>query len=1061
MSQAGFRRAQFVVLVGFLFFLAAAVANRLAPAQGERFPSSIARTQRIHTLGGAAQSSRDLRHVYAQLPLTFEPNRGQTDTQVKFLARGRGYTLFLTETEVVLALSRSLGQKSQPERITATMAAEPQEKQATASAVLKMELVGANPAPHLLGLDQFPGKSNYFIGNDPKEWHTDVPQYAKVRYEGVYSGVDLVFYGNQGQLEYDFIVAAGTRPDAIALGIHGADRIKAGANGDLLVLASGQEIRLHKPFIYQDADGVRQQIAGGFVLKGKHRIGFRVATYDTTRPLIVDPVLRYSTYLGGSNTDLGRAIAVDSSGNAYVTGETFSSDFPTAGTPVQGSNGGGEDVFVAKINATGTALVYSTYLGGNGLDPEQGNAIAVDSSGNAYVTGVTRSSNFPTMNALQPTLSGPADAFVAKLNPTGSALVYSTFLGGSLGERALGIALDPPGNAYILGRTTSTDFPTLNAFQTTKGADGCQFPPCFDAFVAKINPTGSALVYATYLGGRGDENFDIFGGIAVDNAGNAYVTGSTDSPDFPTVNAFQPALRGIEDAYVAKIDPSKSGATSLVYSTYLGGSAFDGGAAIATDSSGNAYVMGLTGSSDFPTLNALQATSGGGPNNQDIFVTKLNPSGSALIYSTYLGGSGNEVAIEGGGIAVDSADNVYVTATTFSTDFPTASPFQAANAGSGDAFVTKLNAAGSALVYSTYLGGGGRDDGFRIAVDSAGSAYVTGFTVSPDFPTTPGALDTTCGTDGNCNSGPGGSFFDDAFIVKITNVVGPAVNLSPTGLSFSDQVVGTSSAARSVTLTNSGTQELSITSVTLTGANPGDFSTPADNCSGTNVKPGSTCSISLSFTPTATGTRSASLTITDNAPDSPQSVPLSGTGIVDFGIGISPSSVTITRGQAATYTVTVGPQGGSFGNPISLTCSLPSGLTLASCSLAPSSVIPDANSATSTLMIPTTAPSAFLFPPFERHKQAPLYAFWVGLPGLLICLSFIRLNSRTRSLGSYLLVGFLVSFLAFQAACGGGSSSASQSPPRSPGTPTGTFTVTVTGTSGALQRSATATLTVQ
>jgi hypothetical protein len=555
----------------------------------------------------------------------------------------------------------------------------------------------------------------------------------------------------------------------------------------------GGEIRQSKPLIYQEVDGDKRIISGHYVLKGKHEIGFEVAMYDATKPLVIDPVLSYATYLGGSGDDAGLSIAVDSSGNAYVTGFTLSPNFPTTNGAFDttcGTDGSchivefertflAEDVFVTKLNTTGSALVYSTYLGGS--DDDTGLGIAVDSSGNAYVTGRTFSTDFPTTSgALQEAkssgsgFSGP-DAFVAKLNPVGNSLVYSTYLGGSGQDSGTGIGLDSSGNAYVSGTTLSTDFPTTNgAFQTsfTGGAQASE-GALNEAFVTKLNVTGSSLVYSTYLGGNSrDQAFS----IAIDSSGNAYVTGETSSTGFPiTSEALQTSLRGLINAFVTKLN---STGTGLVYSTYLGGSsggivgeAVDEGLGIAVDSSGNAYVTGETRSVDFPTtIGAFQPTKPGFFNS---FVTKLNQTGSALIYSTYLGGTVEDSARS---IAVDSAGNAHITGVTGSSNFSTtANAFDttcgtdgSCNLNNGDlfndTFVTKLNSTGSALVYSSYLGGSNDDGGEGIAVDSSGNAYVTGWTFSTNFPTTNGALQTTFGgSSSGFTGGPGG----DAFVAKV------------------------------------------------------------------------------------------------------------------------------------------------------------------------------------------------------------------------------------------------------------------------------------------------------
>src|SRR2546425_374238 len=714
---------------------------------------------------------------YGKLPLSFEPNQGQTDPQVKFLSRGRGYTLFLTPTEAVLALR---GREPVNRYSLNVPSPRPTEGEGQGEgAILHMQLEGANPSPLASGLSPLPGIVNYFIGNDPKKWHTNIPTYQKVQYKEIYPGIDLVYYGsNQRQLEYDLVVAPGADPNQIKLAFQGSEDVKVDTNGNLVLKVAGGEVQLLRPHVYQEIKGKKQLIAARYILTATNnderltnnvslaiQVGIQLASYDATKPVIIDPVLFFSTYLGGSVADEGHGIAVDAAGNAYVTGFTGSTDltstnFPTA-SPLQAASGGLTDVFVAKLNATGSALLYSTYLGGSGDDVGKG--IAVDAAGNAYVTGRTGSTNFPTCPSslsscasttgtpLQAANGGGAfDAFVAKLNASGTAIIYSTYLGGSDQDDGHSIAVDNSGSAYVTGTTRSPNFPTKNPLQAANGGG-------VDAFVAKINAAGLALVYSTYLGGATDDQGT---GIAVDTGGNVYVSGLTTSPNFPTCpfaallspcasigTPLQATNAGGEDAFVAKL--SSTGA-SLLYSTYLGGTGFDAGTSIAVDGMGNAYVTGNTTSTNFPTQNPFQGSNAG---NFDVFITKLNASGSALVYSTYLGGSSRDTD---SAIAVDAAGNAYVTGATESTNFPTKNPLQASIGVSADAFVAKLNATGSALVFSTYLGGNDFDEGAGIAVDAAGNAYVTGFTISTDFPTA-NPLQAALAGD------------NDAFVAKICN----------------------------------------------------------------------------------------------------------------------------------------------------------------------------------------------------------------------------------------------------------------------------------------------------
>jgi len=722
------------------------------------------------TLPAAAATDARVSESYGKLPLHFESNRGQTHKDVRFLSRGPGYSLYLTASEAVLVLGK-------PDRDTKrdphSTQASPDAKAQGESVALRMSLVGAARKPLMSGLEEQPGKTNYFIGKDPAKWRTDVPTYAKVHYRGVYPGIDLVYYGNQRQLEYDFVVAPGADPKKIVLGFKGTDELEIDAQGDLVLHTPGGNIRQHKPVIYQEIDGVRREIDGRYVIKSGKRVGFRLAAYDTTRPLVIDPVvIAYSSYLGGGWSDGASGIAMDADGNAYVTGGTTSPDFPTTAGAFRSAFPGGFDpyVFVTKLNPSGTALVYSTYLG-SGSGYNFGRGIAVDAAGNAYVTGETRSSDFPTTpGAFQSAKAGPREnAFVTKLDPTGSALVYSTYLGGSTYDTGTGIAVDADGNAYVTGNAGSANFPTtLGAFQPILGGS-------LDAFVTKLNPAGSALVYSTYLGGSGQENN---GGIAVDAIGNAYVTGATQSANFPTTaGAFQTTFGG-GGPFVTKLDPTGS---ALVYSTYLGNSA--GASAIAVDANGNAYVTGGTYSTNFPTTaGAFQTTYAGGYTGYstgDAFVTKLDPTGSALVYSTYLGGS--DGADSGNGIAVDADGNAHVTGTTNSTNFPTTpDAFQLTYAGGydvytfRDAFVTKLDPTGSTLVYSTYLGGNSVDSTRGIAVDAGSNIYVTGSTNSGNFPTTPGAFQPI----GHTGAGYSSNTYD-AFIAKFSNVEPPPPPLLP------------------------------------------------------------------------------------------------------------------------------------------------------------------------------------------------------------------------------------------------------------------------------------------
>ncbi|HWN09688.1 MAG TPA: SBBP repeat-containing protein [Pyrinomonadaceae bacterium] len=708
---------------------------------------------------------------YGRIELSFEANRGQTDDAVNFLARGAGYTLFLKPTEATLRLrnadsgsrnnqdienSKSVLPSGDSElKVASPSADQNSEIRNQQSTVLRMKLAGANANANVSG-EQAAGRVNYFTGNDQSRWNTDIPTYSKVRYTEVYPGIDVVYYGNQRQLEYDFVVAPGRDPQAIKLEFAGADKIEVNGEGELLLSLGASVVRQPKPLIYQEVAGERRIVAGGYTLDSDKAISFVLGDYDASLPLVIDPTLVYSTYLGGSGADQSWAIAVDSVGNSYIAGFTASTNFPTANA-VQAANGGFQDAFVTKLNAAGTALVYSTYLGGSGQ--EQARGLAVDSAGNAYVTGFTGSTNFPTANALQAAqgAGNSQDTFITKLNAAGSALVYSTYLGGDGAlEFGEGIAVDSAGNAYVTGVTNSTNFPIANAVQAAHAGGG-------DVYLTKLNAAGSALVYSTYLGGSG---FEIAEDVEVDSSGNAYVTGDTASTNYPTANAVQAASGGgSSDAFVTKVNAA---GTALVYSTYLGGSARDAAESVAVDSAGNAYVTGDTESTNFPIANALQPvndTSAGIA--QEVFVTKINAAGSAFVYSTYLGGRGGDLAT---GIVVDSTGNAYIAGGTGSVNsYPTANAIQCTRNGGSDAFITKINAAGTALIYSTYLGGsgtGGQEFARGIAIDSAGNAYVAGGTNSTDFPTVTPIQSTFAGGDGLAG---------DAFVLKLSDTsAGPA-----------------------------------------------------------------------------------------------------------------------------------------------------------------------------------------------------------------------------------------------------------------------------------------------
>ena len=1148
-------------------------------------------------------SRANIEAAYGKLPLSFEANRGQTDAHVQFISRGSGYTLYLTATEAVLTLQRPLGFGEPPvgpgsplvsskrKGLGETQNAKRKERENAAHNTLRIKLVGANVATIVEGLQALPGKTNYFIGNDPAKWRTDIPAYAKIRYKAIYPGTDLVYYGNQRQLEYDFVLAPGADPRIIRLAIAGSEKLEAGTDGGLVLRTTGGEVRLHKPIVYQQVNGTRKEATGRYVLRGKREIGFEVAAYDASRPLIIDPVLSYSTYLGGSAGDFGNAIAVDASGNAYITGFTTSANFPTKNA-FQAALSGANDAFVAKLDPTGSALVYSTFLGGT-MD-DFGNGIAVDASGNAYVTGSTRSLNFPTKSSVQTAMAGGSDVFVTKLDPTGSALVYSRYLGGSTDESANGIALDASGNAYITGFTTSANFPTKNPLQAALGGAN-------DAFVAKLDPTGSALVYSTFLGGAMD---DFGNGIAVDSSVNAYVTGSTRSTNFPTASPFQANCKscanGQGNAFVAKL--SAAGST-LTYSTYLGGSGNgtdgDFGNGIAVDASNNAYVTGFTSSQDFPLASSIQASllpqtctfdyygyTYTIPCSNTAFVTRLNPSGSALLYSTYLGASGGNLEY-GSGIAVDGAGNAYVTGRATSNFLLTPGAIQLVSGGGDDTFVAKISPndvpgfslssfslsfqdegiGGTTLSQQIFLANTGSltlnitsivPSGDFAATNTCGSSLAGGAscTISVTFtPTAAGARTGTITITDSVASSP------QKVTLTGNGVTGLAATVSPTSLSFGNQTQGTTSAAQSATLTNTGSGTLTITGFSFAGTNPSDFTLPTTDCNqGQGLAVGASCAFNIAFAPQAVGNRSATLQILDNSAQSPRSVTLTGVGLApptvtlsaislsfaaqvvgstsqpqtitlttsgsgtlasisistttsDFGASNncgnsvaggatctitvtftptaaggragtlviasnaangtqmvslsgpgtdfsispaagSPNSATVTAGQSATYTVSASGASG-FSGTVSFSCS-----DLAfqsSCSVSPNSVMVNGTTAqNATVTVTTTARSAL--PPRWRPPILPPN-LRVTLPWLLLLLSLViltrALRRRSRSRRAWVGLAAMLIAAALFFGCGGGAS-----PPQN-GTPAGTYTITVSATSAGVTRATMLSLTVR
>ena len=707
-------------------------------------------------IGQAAKPQK----AFAAMPLAFVQNRGQTDVRVRYYALGNHYAFFATQDELMLSLT-----KDKPARNLA----------------LALRFIGRSPRAAIVGAKSAPGKVNYLAGTDPAAWHTNLSRYQEVVYRGLWPHIDLRLHERAGVLKYEFHVHPGARISDIKLAYAGAHGLKIARTGALQIQTALGLLRDAPPVSYQLISGKRVSVRSRYVVnlrsaKSKSpRFAFAVDGYRPSHDLIIDPGIQFTTFLGGTSHEVGAAIAVDASGNSYIGGTTQSPNFPTTTGAFRrtGAAGNFSDVFVTKLNPSGTALVYSTFVGGSNLD--LGNGIAVDGAGNAYVTGTTKSSNFPTTGgAFDRSLNIPpncprcatdnTDGFAFKLNASGSALTYSTYLGGTDIDSPRGVAVDNGGSAYVTGETLSADFPT------TAGAFRRALAGAYDMFVTKLNPAGTALAYSTYLGGSQVDNG---ARVAVDSGGNAYALGFSSSTNFPTTTgALDTTANGGFDATVTKLNPAGS---APIYSTYLGGQGFDTGNDIAVDSSGNAYIGGGTGSTNFPTTpGAFDPASDG----NDAFVTKLNTTGSAALYSTALGGAGSDSV---NGIVVDTAGNAWLAGNTSSTNFPVTSDASdpSFNGGASDATIAELNASGSALLFSTFLGGSQSESAMDIGRDSAGNLYVTGLTYSMDFPATTGAFDTIFNGDPSI-------FWGDAFVTKVSLTAGttppapPPVPAAPT-----------------------------------------------------------------------------------------------------------------------------------------------------------------------------------------------------------------------------------------------------------------------------------------
>lgn len=648
------------------------------------------------TLAALAGASTNLQQALSRAPLSFEANRGQADPTARYVARGDGFALRFGDNETVVGVGRG-----------------------NAYAAIRMKYRGA-AAVNSIGLeDRLAHQANYFRGDRSV---TAVSQFAKLRYRSLYPGIDLVFYGNQRNFEYDFVVAPGADPRAIDLEFDGA-HLSAQPNGSLVLKTVAGSIMHHAPVTYQlAADGSRVHVPSRYRIDGR-RVRFEVGSYDRSRELIIDPILQYSSYVGGQTPannaeDIGQAIALDTEGNIYIAGRTQSTDLPLNGA-IQTTNKGSGDAFVMKLDSSGKKILYATYLGGGSLEYAYG--IAVDAQGQAHITGVTGSRDFPIKNAYQTRNTGLNIPFLTKLNARGDGIIFSTYFGGERNDTAYAIGLDRYGNSYIAGRAGSTTFPTYQALQPKNGGQ-------FDGFIAKFNPEGQ-LQYSTLIGGN---NVEEIYALAVDPDGNAYFAGYAQSYNLATPNAFQTRPPGPNDGFVGKLNPT---GTAYHYITYLGGRLSDQAQAIAIDAAGNAYVAGYTTSNDFPVTEGVIQPKKNGPG--DAFITKLNDTGSAVIWSTYLGGS---VASNGmldeyaTAISVDADGHVYVAGTTLSQDFPVERAVQAKSGGNRDLFVAKLANDGTRLIFSTYLGGADRDEEPALAITPLRAVLLTGQTFSTDFP---------------------------------------------------------------------------------------------------------------------------------------------------------------------------------------------------------------------------------------------------------------------------------------------------------------------------------------
>jgi len=801
------------------------------------------------THASARPSKRDVRALTSRTPLLFEQNQGQTASRASFLARGDGYTAFVTPTEAVLKLKsqtpRHRGPFVKPGHETDRLAE-------THTSVLRMGLVNANEQASVVGEDARATRVSYLRGGTEQS-QSGVPTFGKARCENVYPGVDLVYYGNQRQLEYDFVVAAGADPDQIRFRMDGAKDVTLDPDGHLAIRLDDGDVQLQKPLVYQDVDGQRRVVDSSYRLAANGEVAFELGQYDADRPLIIDPVIVYSTLLGGGGFDSGSAVAITDDGSIYVAGYTQSTDFPVnAGE----SKGGPGDAFVTKFSPDGSQVVFSAYLGGSGTDAAGG--IGVDSAGRVVVSGRTDSADFPTLNGFQTQLAGDTDGFLVRLNSTGSTLEYGTFLGGTSTDGATRLTMDSSDNIYLTGYTGSVDFPV------TEGAVQTEFSGDYDAFAMKIAGVGGNILFSTYLGGR---DGDSGAGIAVDGNHDVYVGGSTDSGDFPLANPLVNTFQGgrFGDAFIVKL---VSDGSDFHYSTYIGASGSDSGADVDVDRDGFCYLAGTTDSTDLmlaePEVEPYHQSRPGGVS--DVFITKIYPLGNGFKYMTYLGSPGEDVARA---LEVDEDLNphtkAYVLGETSSPQFPLLDSLQSNHGGNSDLFLTKLHEnmfleqPKIVLDYSTFLGGSGLDHAGDLAVDAIGNAAISGDTISADFP---------------LHQGPGSSKAKKAkkrgsvqgFVAKVFDgIPEPGGVLDVVSrINFGNVRSGTSKK-KTLSIRNiSSTQRLAVTVETpLAPLNIGK------GIQSVFIKPGGQFSVTVGIAPSSSGITNSALVIRSSDPARP------------------------------------------------------------------------------------------------------------------------------------------------------------------------------------------------